>query len=270
MNNLQTQMATLMQNIASVASERKKAVRDIKAQTASSLQAFDAERTAMAAALRGGLASDRMCRCAEVLELLDNANKMSQGFRKDHEVMGVALRQSLVESREFVVNSVKSLCIEFTQERHEFAKGHRQMAQAQGKALAKDRLDRSNTVTALMNAFNSAHLNMATTQSASLAQCRRNRSHSLLELMHGFHPARRGMLTVLAPVVVSLPAAVAEVEREAAEEPIAAFNWPATPLADNGTDTEVGSSAVIAQVLEPEVIEGVRHFKPKMAKSRKK
>ena len=245
MTRLHNQVATLMQGIASVARERVSAVRAIKAATASALQSYDQERNAMANALRAGLEADRLSRSAEVLEIRDNANHMSQEFRQGHAHMGAALRQSLLESRASVVNAVQSLCMEFTEERLQFAKAHEKMARAQGKALAKDRQDRSGAVAAMMQSFNTAHRQMASTQRGSLTQARHQRSHALLELMRSFHPARTGQ-----------------------RRPHAARAWP---LIAPGTAVLAADAAPEPeQLLQPEVLEGTRHFKPLQGKGKRK
>ncbi len=225
MNRLHNQMATWRQDIALVARERINAVRAIKADTASSLQAYGQERSAMATALRADLHAERVNRTADVLEIRDNANQFSQNFRQDHADMGAALRQSLLASRDSVVNAVESLCIEFTQERQQFAKAHRAMASAQGKALAKDRQDRSGAVTAMMQSFNKAHRQMAAIQTGSLTQARQQRSQALLELMRSFHPALHNYQRAAVPVSVG------------------AFSWPVGALTD--------AAAVLALPHEP-------------------
>ena len=186
MNNIRKHMASLAPGMALAARERVQAVTEIKAQTASSLRSFAAERQQMAKTLRSDLSADRVNRSAEVLDLLQNAEAMSEGFRLEHCDMGQALRESLAESKEAVASSVASLFKEFSKDRADFAKSLRRMAKAQGTELAKDRRDRSHAVTQLIRSFTKAHHQMAKLQSAGLAKARRDRSHLLAELMQSF------------------------------------------------------------------------------------
>lgn len=246
MKDLRSPMTSLMQDIADLAIERKKAVSDIKAQTASALLTFERERLAMAGTLKAGIVTDRMNRSAEVHEIRHSANKMSHEFKQDHLRMGQNLRKSLVESREFVVDTVSSLCVEFTKERVAFSKFHRKMAKAQRKALRKDCLDRSRAVAELMNSFSNAHQEMAIAQRNSLINGRQERSHAVLEMMKGFHTSN---VTQTQVFMIAFEHPLIELEA-----PIVDFHWPAADVVQEAPDVPhpVAQSAKQMQ-LEPVV-----------------
>lgn len=151
MGNLRDQMEALAQGIATSARERKMAAGVSKAQTASMLQAFGRERTAMAKDLKSGFVADRVSRSANVHTILANTGTMCEGFRRDHDRMGRDLQRKLVRSTEAVATFVASLRADFAKGRADFTQAYGHMTKAQRAGLAKDRRDRFGEVTALMN-----------------------------------------------------------------------------------------------------------------------
>jgi sRNA-binding protein len=144
-------MEVLTQGIATSARERKMAAGDSKAQTASMLQAFGRERTAMAKDLKSGFVADCVSRSANVHTILANTGTMRDGFRQDHVRMQRSLRRRLVQSTEAVANSVASLRADFAKGRADFTKAHSHMTKAPRAGLAKDRRGRSGEVAELIN-----------------------------------------------------------------------------------------------------------------------
>ena len=156
MGNLRDQMEALAQGIVTATRERKMAVGDNKAQTASMLSGFGREHAAMARALKSGLAAGCLDRSA-------NVGMMREVFRRDHDRMGFDLQQKLVQSTEAVATFVAAL-------RADFNKAHSHMTKAQRAGLAKDRRDRSREVTDLMNNLQVSRGEMAQELAESLAK----------------------------------------------------------------------------------------------------
>lgn len=273
MNNLRTQMAALMQGIASSASERGRVVSDIKAQTADTLRAFGHERMAMAKALKSGLVAGRVSRSADVLAIRDNASAMCTGFHQDHGRMRHSLRRSLIQSREAVVSSVTSLCVEFSKDRADFAKVLRHTTKAQRAELGKDRRHRSHAVAGLMRAFSKAHRHMAKAQRAGLAKGRRDRAHTMTGLMQDFHVSRRNMANELAHSLAE--------SRQGTKTHVSGLTWPGATLLKTSEHVHLPAQ-ISARGHEPEkgeteqdqekatLGEAVRHLVTKTWKSKKK
>lgn len=156
MDNLRDQMEALAQGIVTSERERKMAVGDSRAQTASMLSTFGRGHAAMARALKSGLADGCLDRSA-------NVGTMREVFRRDHDRMGRDLRRKLALTSEGTVTVVASL-------RAAFAKAHHHMTKAQRAGLAKDRRNRAGEMAKLMNDFHVSHGEMAQELAESLAK----------------------------------------------------------------------------------------------------
>lgn len=174
MGNLRVQMDGLAQGIATSAHERMMAVGDSQAQTASMLLAFGRERTAMAKALKSGLAADRVGRSINLYALRADAGVLCERLRRDHVHMRRSLRRKLGQSSEAVATFVAALRADFAKGRANFAKAHRHMAKAQRTGLAKDRRERALDVVELINNFRASRGEMAHELAESLAKSTQN------------------------------------------------------------------------------------------------
>ena len=171
---MREQMKALTQNIAASASERLMAVGDSRAQTTDMLQAYGRDRAQMAKALKSSLAADHASRSADVDSLRADAAALCEEFRHDRVQMRRSLQRGLHQSSEAVAGYIAAMRADLAEGRASLAKSNRSMARVQLTAMVKDRRDRSNDVTELIDGFHASHGEMARELSKSLAQTMEN------------------------------------------------------------------------------------------------
>ncbi|MGQ0708631.1 MAG: hypothetical protein ACT4NV_02670 [Rhodoferax sp.] len=170
MNDLSKQMAALMQGIASSASERGRAVADIRRDTAEMLQTFARDRRVSAEACRADLANDRMGRSVEVSEIRDKARGMCEEFGAAHRDMQQNLQDRLAQSRGATMGFWSSLSRDLCQQRSELRKTHRRMVLSERVARGACRMDRSRAVDELMKQLQESRRHTAHALAHSLAE----------------------------------------------------------------------------------------------------